>query len=71
MEKKRLELDFKNEDGSNVKVAVDNPKSDLTEEIVKTAMKSIIEKDIFQTTGGSLKLVAGASIVTTTEAEFF
>lgn len=67
----KLEMVFKDSEGSNTKISVDDPKSDLTEETVKTAMTEIIASDVFETSNGDLKLVVGASIVTTTEDELF
>lgn len=72
MEKtQKLEMLFKDSEGSNSKISVDDPKSDLTEETVKNAMTEIIAADVFKTNNGDLKLVVGASIVTTTEDELF
>jgi hypothetical protein len=67
----KLEMVFKDSEGSNSKISVDDPKPDLTEETVKNAMTEIIASDVFETNNGDLKLVVGASIVTTTEDEVF
>jgi hypothetical protein len=68
MEKKQcLILGFKDVDDHLVNLKISDPKPDLTEEQVKTAMESIIEKNVFESQNGDLKTIVTASIVTTTE----
>ncbi|MCT4663008.1 MAG: DUF2922 domain-containing protein [Tissierellales bacterium] len=68
MEKKQcLILGFKDVDDHTVNLKISDPKPDLTEEQVKTAMESIIEKNVFESQNGDLKTIVTASIVTTTE----
>lgn len=71
MDKRNLELEFKNAEGRNCKVSIDDPKEDLTDEVVRTAMENIISQNIFETSGGELKLVVGADIVVTSETKLF
>lgn len=72
MEKsQKLEMIFKDTDGTSSKISVDDPKSDLTEETVRSAMNAIIDASVFETSSGELKRAVGASIITTTEDEFF
>lgn len=58
-----LELIFVNATGGKVTLRVADPKDDLTEAAVKTAMEQITTKDIFTSPGGSLVGIAGARIV--------
>ncbi|GAB6181741.1 DUF2922 domain-containing protein [Desulfotomaculum defluvii] len=68
-----LELVFVNQAGSKVTLRVSNCREDLTVEDVKTVMQSIIDKNIFTSTGGDLVGYAGARVVTrsVTELELF
>lgn len=51
---KTLVLTFKNEEGQNTSIRLRYPKDDLTSAQVKTLMDTIIQKNIFATTGGDL-----------------
>ncbi len=64
---KRLEMDFSNTDGSNFRLTVEDPKADLDGPVVKEAMNSIIQKDIFETKGFGLEKIKEARIVTITK----
>lgn len=61
---KTLELIFVNAAGSKVTLRVADPKDNLLESEVRGVMDTIVAKDIFTSTGGSLVGVAGARIVT-------
>ncbi|HBM80481.1 MAG TPA: DUF2922 domain-containing protein [Clostridiaceae bacterium] len=61
---KTLVLIFQNQQGKNTRISVDNAKEGLTDAEVKSAMQSIVEKNIFETDGGDLVALAGAQIVT-------
>lgn len=65
MEASRLEMTFKNEADTTMKISVDNPRADITDLEVKAAMDNIVAKNIFNSTGGNLVAVAGARIVST------
>ena len=39
---------FKNSAGKNVSITIDDPKDSLTESDIKTAMDTIVEKNIFR-----------------------
>ncbi|TMW71529.1 DUF2922 domain-containing protein [Alteribacter natronophilus] len=60
---RRLELLFKNEDGGNVTLLVEDPQEPVDPEQVKNAMDTVIESDVFYSPGGMLKEVHGARIV--------
>ena len=44
---KRLVMVFKTDADANVSISVDNPKDSLKESEIKSAMETIIAKDIF------------------------
>jgi len=66
----QLQMNFKNKLGSNFRINVDNALEALTDDQVKTAMETIISKNIFDTSGGELVEVVSANLVSTTEKEF-
>ncbi|MGO1653115.1 DUF2922 domain-containing protein [Senegalia sp. (in: firmicutes)] len=62
---KKLELIFKNQMDRTSRISVDEPREDLTEFEITEAMNALIEKNIFKTSGGDLKTISGARIITT------
>ncbi|MGO1372495.1 MAG: DUF2922 domain-containing protein [Senegalia sp. (in: firmicutes)] len=62
---KKLELVFKNQMDRTSRISVDEPREDLTEFEITEAMNALIEKNIFKTSGGDLKTISGARIITT------
>ena len=62
---KRLVMTFKTTDDKKVSLTVDNPREDLTEEEVKTAMELIKEKNIFAPGGADLASLVSAKVVET------
>ncbi|MGI5997721.1 MAG: DUF2922 domain-containing protein [Lutispora sp.] len=62
---KKLEMVFRDAVGKTMKISVDNADDNLTGESVKTAMETIIAKNIFATEGGDLVAIDGARIVDT------
>jgi hypothetical protein len=65
MPEKRLEMTFKNQSGTTMKITVDQVREDITEVEVQAAMQLIIDKNIFQTNSGELVSIDSARIVTT------
>jgi len=65
---KVLVMSFKNEAGQNVNIRVRYPREDLTGQEVLGVMNTIIQKNVFPTTGGDLVEVAGAYIEETTRS---
>ena len=63
--KKKLVMTFKTTDDKKVSLTVDNPREDLSEEEVKTAMELIIEKNIFAPGGADLASLVSAKVVQT------
>lgn len=66
---KKLEMSFQNANGGKVTLSVLDPLDDLVEGDVRAAMQSIIDKNIFESTGGDLVRIVGARIVSTEVAE--
>lgn len=60
---KSLELIFKNQAGKNARMSMQDPKDDLTADQVQSLMDSILEKNIFETTGGNLVEAVGARLI--------
>ena len=63
--KTKLLMTFKSSDDKKVSITVDNPREDLTEEEVKTAMELIKEKNIFAPGGADLASLVSAKVVET------
>ena len=64
-ENKKLVMIFRNSAGKNVTISIDDPKDDLTEEQIKTAMELIVEKNVFKKHDYALVEAVEAQIVTT------
>lgn len=69
MNKLKLEMEFKDQEGKRFNLNLDEPKDDLTGPDIRIVMDSIVEKNIFQTIGGNVEVPVGARIVTTTIKE--
>jgi len=66
---KRLEMSFQNNAGSRVTISVQDPREDLVEDDVRNAMQTIIDKNVFSSSGGDLVRIVGARIVATEVTE--
>ena len=62
---RKLVMTFKTTDDKKVSLTVDNPREDLTEEEVKTAMELIKDKNIFAPGGADLASLVSAKVVET------
>lgn len=62
---KRLLMTFKNSDDKKISLSVEDPKDDITEEEIKSAMELILAKNIFAPNGMDLVAVVEAKIVVT------
>ncbi len=51
---KILRMVFKSQAGKNVTISLDNPRSDLTGTEIEAAMDLIIDRNIFNSSGGDL-----------------
>lgn len=58
-----LQMTFINQAGTRTTISLDNPRDDLTEVEVVSAMDEIIAKNIFNTSGGDLVSKHSARIV--------
>ena len=59
---KTLVMNFLNESGKKTAIRVNNVKEDITAAEVSSAMDVILEKNLFTTTGGDLKVKDSAEI---------
>ena len=62
---KKLVMTFKTSDDKKVSISVDNPREDLSEDEVKTAMELIKDKNIFAPNGADLAALVSAKVVQT------
>lgn len=62
---RKLVMTFKTTDDKKISLTVDNPREDLNEEEVKTAMELIKEKNIFAPGGADLASLVSAKVVQT------
>ncbi len=60
---KRLELLFENEEGRQVTISLPDPIEPVDPERVKTVMQTVIDRDVFTSSGGNLVAIRGARIV--------
>ena len=67
---KRLVMGFKTDDGSSTSLSIDDPKEDLTEEQIKTAMDLVISKNIFAPNGLDIVEAVDAQIIVTDTTDF-
>ena len=74
MEEKKLVMYFKNAIGKKISIALTDPREDITEQEIKTAMELIVAKNVFmpKSVDDNYALVSAesAKIVTTSEEEF-
>lgn len=69
-ENKKLVMIFKNEVDKQVSLSIDNPRTDVTEAEIKTAMELIVSKNIFKKGSYALVEAVGAKIVNTQTTEY-
>lgn len=65
MESKKLEMEFLNEMNKKYVISIDDPRLDLSQEEVETAMAAIIADNVFQVSLADLAEAVEARIVTT------
>lgn len=66
MEKKKLEMEFLSDINKKYVISIDDPKFDLSQAEVQTAMEAIISDNIFSVSMADLTEAVEARIVTTT-----
>ena len=69
-ENKKLVMTFKNEVGKEVSISIEDPKDDLTEQQIKTAMELIVEKNIFKKKNYGFVSAVKAEVVNTQTTEY-
>ena len=67
---KRLVMTFKTNDDRKVSLSVDNPREDITENEIKSAMDLVVEKNIFAPNGSDIVATVEAKIVVTDTTEY-
>lgn len=68
--KKRLIMTFSTTSDKKVSISVDNPRENVSEAEIKTAMTTVLAKDIFKPGGESLATLVEAKIVETATTEY-
>lgn len=69
MEKIKLEMNFKDVEGKNFRLSVDEPKADLDPNSIKEVCDLILQEKVFRTERGYLQKLAEVNKVTTTTEE--
>ena len=67
---KKLLMSFKTVSGKKVSISVDEPREHLTEQEIKTAMTTILSKNIFKPGGEDLASLVEAKVVETGTTEY-
>ena len=67
---KKLVMTFKSSDDKKISISVDDPRENLTENEIKEAMDTIIEKNIFSPNGASLVESVSAKVVLTDTTDY-
>ena len=67
---KKLVLTFKSSDDKKVSLSVDNPREDITENEIKSAMDLIVSKNIFAPNGSDIVDVFEAKVIVTDTTEY-
>jgi len=63
MANKNLVMSFMNEEGKKASVTLNGVREDVTDAEVSTVMDTIVGKNIFQSSGGDLKVKDSAQLV--------
>ena len=67
---KKLVMTFKTNDDRKVSLSVDNPREDITETEIKSAMDLVVAKNIFAPNGSDIVSTVEAKIVVTDTTEY-
>lgn len=62
---KRLVMSFLTSDDKKVTLSVDNPREDINENEIKSAMDLVVEKNIFAPNGSDIVATVDAKVVVT------
>ena len=66
---KKIIMSFLSDD-KKVSLSVDNPREDITETEIKSAMDLVVEKNIFAPNGGNIVATVEAKVVVTDTTEY-
>ena len=67
---KKLIMTFKTTDEKSVSLSIDNPRENLTEDEIKSAMDLIVSKNIFAPNGSDIVDVFEAKVIVTGTTEY-
>ena len=67
---KKLIMSFLTSDDIKVSLSVDNPREDITETQIKSAMDLVVEKNIFAPNGADIVSTVEAKVVVTDTTEY-
>lgn len=70
METKRLVMSFKTNDDKKVSISIDNPRENLTEDEIKSAMDLVLAKGVFAPNGAEIVSTLGAKVVVTDTTDY-
>lgn len=68
--KKKLVMTFKTSNGKNFSLSVDDPRENLTESEIKSAMTLVLSKGVFVVNGEELAALVDAKVVQTDTTEY-
>ena len=67
---KKLVMTFKSSADKKVSLSVDNPREDITENEIKSAMDLVVSKNIFAPNGSDIVAVVEAKVIVTDTTEY-
>lgn len=67
---KRLVMSFLTSEDKKVSLTVDNPRDDINETEIKSAMDLVVEKNIFAPNGSDIVATVDAKVVVTDTTEY-
>ena len=62
---KKLLMTFKTTDDRKISLSIDNPREDITENEIKSAMDLVVSKNIFAPGGSYIESIVDAKVVVT------
>ncbi|MDB8802089.1 DUF2922 domain-containing protein [Romboutsia sp. 1001216sp1] len=68
--KKKLVMTFKTSNGKNFSLSVDDPRENLTESEIKSAMTLVLSKGVFVVNGEELAALVDSKVVQTDTTEY-
>ena len=67
---KKLVMTFKSSDDKKISLSVDNPREDITENEIKSAMDLVVSKNIFAPNGSDIVDIFEAKVIVTGTTEY-